>query len=208
MLKRFVEVSNREILNFLGHLFLSHACSDDIVLGNFLADLVRPYEYKNLPASFADGLRLHRLIDEFTDSDVYVKRIIHLFRDKHGKYSPVVTDVVMDYLLHQNWGKYSPIDFTDFCCETYAVLTRNFQFIPVSRAVLVRRMIDRDFLKQYASREGMEFVFSKLAERANFENQFDNVFGEVLTIEKDIDALFNLFFPKIIHKVQEFVKYL
>lgn len=195
-------------MNFLGHLFLSHACSDGIVTGNFLADLVRPHEYKNLPASFSDGLRLHRLIDEFTDSDVYVKRISHLFRDKHGKYSPVVTDVVMDYVLHQNWSKYSSIDFNDFCSETYAVLTRNFQFIPVSRTGLVSKMIDRDFLKQYSSRDGMEFVFSKLAERANFENQFENVFGEILTVEKDIDDLFNLFFPSIIQKVQEFMKYL
>lgn len=195
-------------MNFLGHLFLSHACSDGIITGNFLADLVRPYEFKNFPASYADGLRLHRLIDEFTDADVYAKRITHLFRDKHGKYSPVVTDVVMDYLLHQNWAKYSSIDFTDFCSETYAVLARNFQFIPASRAGLVRKMIDGDFLKQYASREGMELVFSKLAERANFENQFENVFSEILTIEKDIDTLFNLFFPNIVHKVQEFVKYL
>ena len=194
-------------MNFLGHLFLSHTCDDGYVVGNFLADFIKPKDYLLLPSDFAKGLKLHRFIDEFTDNHECVKKISSLFRAKHGKYSSVIADVIMDYFLYLNWELYSSVNFSDFSASTYEVLSRNIEIFPSSCKPLIQRMIDQNFLEQYQSYDGLDFVFTKLSDRANFENKLTEVTIDLKIVENEVNFYFNRFFPDIIYEVENFIRH-
>ncbi|HMP30140.1 MAG TPA: hypothetical protein PKD85_11095, partial [Saprospiraceae bacterium] len=85
-------------MNFLAHLHLS--CSDEYLLvGNYLSDMITLKESENLPEQYFKGVKLHRLIDSFTDNNVIVRGVNSLLQKYVGKYAPVASDVIFDYYL-------------------------------------------------------------------------------------------------------------
>ena len=54
-------------MNFLAHLYLS-GDSDEIKVGNFIADHVKGKRYLSYPEDIQTGILLHRQIDSFTDN--------------------------------------------------------------------------------------------------------------------------------------------
>jgi acyl carrier protein phosphodiesterase len=55
-------------MNFLAHLYLSGKDKSGVLVGNFIADQVKGKQLASFPKNMQRGIRLHRKIDEFTDS--------------------------------------------------------------------------------------------------------------------------------------------
>jgi len=85
-------------MNFLAHLFLSFD-NEDIMIGNFIADMIRNKDVSTFSEGVQKGIALHRKIDSYTDVHPIVKQGTKLMQPYHSKYSPVVIDVFYDYLL-------------------------------------------------------------------------------------------------------------
>jgi len=94
------------LMNFLAHLYLS-CDNEDLMIGNFIADFIRNKEVKDYSPEIQKGIFLHRQIDTYTDLHPMVKKGTHRLQKYHRKYSPVIVDVFYDYLLANNWERYS-----------------------------------------------------------------------------------------------------
>ena len=59
-------------MNFLAHLYLS-GNDENIMIGNFIGDHVKGNNFLKYDESIIFGIKLHRMIDAFTDSHPLVE---------------------------------------------------------------------------------------------------------------------------------------
>jgi acyl carrier protein phosphodiesterase len=79
-------------MNYLAHLYLS-ADRPLLAIGNFIADHVKGSMADQYDGEVRDGIRLHRMIDEFTDSHPIVEKSKARLRPDFRKYAPVIVDL-------------------------------------------------------------------------------------------------------------------
>ena len=60
-------------MNYLAHLYLSSG-NKDLMIGNFIADHVKGNAINNFSDEIISGIKLHRLIDDFTDHHPIVEK--------------------------------------------------------------------------------------------------------------------------------------
>ena len=93
-------------MNFLAHLHLSDGTPPSMV-GGLVAGFVRQPEVERLPAAVQEGIRLHRVIDAFTDRHPIVHGSIARLGGKFGWFSGILIDVYYDHILARDWSRYS-----------------------------------------------------------------------------------------------------
>lgn len=183
-------------MNFLAHFFLSRQ-DESLMMGNFLADYLENRQVGVLPEPIREGVRLHRLIDSFTDNHDMVRQGTNRLRPMHGKYAPVVIDILYDYLLAVNWERYHPLPLPEFTQSVYRVLEKYLSIMPPVLQERTPRMIEADWLLQYGTLEGLEFTFSKVRNRTSNPVQLDGAVQSLIDQFEWLDAEFNAFFPEV-----------
>lgn len=189
-------------MNFLAHIFLSRH-DGERMLGNFLGDLIRPKELPGLAPRVAEGVRLHRAIDSFTDTHPLVRRATHRIMPRHRKYSPVIVDIWYDYLLIGHWHEVSPEEsFPRFRRRAYGLLDDHFHQIPPRLHERIRAMIAADWLRQYSHSAGLAGTFHRLAQRTS---RPELLAGVEQTLDENLPIL-NEEFPLFWSDLTKFVR--
>ncbi len=183
-------------MNYLAHAFLS---TDDPyeMMGNIWGDLLRPKDYPTLHPHLLEGIKRHRFIDTYTDQHAAVSRIIHLIRPFQGKYTPVVTDVLMDYMLSKFWHQFQRRSLEDFCQEKYDQVANHLFLLPESLHPRINRMISHRWLESCKNKERMEQTLKMLSRRASFENRIPEAMKPYDKYEDLMDELFLTFFEEL-----------
>jgi acyl carrier protein phosphodiesterase len=181
------------------------SCNDEnLLMGNFMTDFVNLNGARALPIQFQDGVKLHRIIDSFTDNHRIVAKTNTLFHSVHHKYAPVVTDILFDYCLAKNWEKYDHRSLAEFCEKVYKIVLSNLDLLPSTKHSGIRRMIADDFLVKYTTIEGLDFVFEKMDLRSKYQSNFNLATKSLIDHETELDALFNEFYPDLVTEVARF----
>ena len=187
-------------MNFLAHLFLSFD-DHDIMIGNFIADMIKNKDVITYSQAVQKGITLHRKIDYYTDIHPKVKEGTKLMQPYHRKYSPVVVDVFYDYLLSKNWEKYSTESLEDFAQRTYKILHNRIDDMPPNLKKRLPSMIAHDWLQGYSKKEGLHYTFERMKSRLSKPEQLQNVVDNLMKHEEELNDGFNIFFPEMIEYV-------
>jgi acyl carrier protein phosphodiesterase len=183
-------------MNYLAHAFLS---VDDPyqMMGNIWGDLLRPKDYNSLHPDLLKGLQRHRMIDAYTDHHASVHVILNLLRPYQGKYTPVVADVLMDFMLSKYWPRFSPITLEAFCANQYKVVEEYLYLIPEALHPRINRMVSHRWLESCQNKERIEETLKMLSRRATFENKIPEAMIPYEKNEALIDEMFLLFFGEL-----------
>lgn len=160
-------------MNFLGHIFLTPD-DDELLLGNFIADSVKGNPYNKLPERVADGVKLHRAIDAFTDSHTIVKKGAARFRSSQGRYASVVIDLVYDHVLASNWKQFHDDDLKLFVDDVYQRLELNSQHFPKRVEQFFPYMKTQNWLYNYQFEWGFKKSLEGLDRRSAVDTQMVN----------------------------------
>ncbi|MCA0362812.1 MAG: ACP phosphodiesterase [Bacteroidetes bacterium] len=197
-------------MNYLAHLFLSGK-NDGIIVGNILEDFISGHieHPKNayIPEDIKLGLKMHRMIDTFTDSHAVLKESKALFYPINGKYASIVMDVLYDHFLQKNWENYSSEEFDSFRKRIYESIRYQEDIQPENMKKLVNSMIEHDWLKNYIEIWGLEKAFNNLNKRIN-KPEVDLI-KSLSIFEKNYDFLdlnFKEFFPELLNASRTFLK--
>jgi acyl carrier protein phosphodiesterase len=183
-------------MNYLAHALLSP--EDPLILmGNLWGDLLRPKDYESLEPGIVQGVRRHKAIDAFTDQHQAVDRMIMILRPYQGKYTPVVTDVLMDHILSKFWDQYHPLPLEEFCRLTYQAVDDHLHLIPERLHPRIRRMLGHQWLESCKNRERMEQTLRMLSKRASFENTIPQAMTPYDLNKIQLDSLFVDFFQDV-----------
>jgi acyl carrier protein phosphodiesterase len=172
------------------------------MLGNFIADKLPVQEYRQLPAEIQQGVDLHRRIDKYTDTHPSFKSATEILRLNHGKYAPVVLDILNDYLLAQNWHRFTEITFAQFEERVYISFSEQLHHLSGKAHTHVDTLLKYRYLQAYRLREGMLDVLRRMDLRTTFPSNFQSGLDD---LENDY-ATFNLLFLELMTDLIDHVK--
>ncbi|MFI5218064.1 MAG: ACP phosphodiesterase [Bacteroidia bacterium] len=181
-------------MNFLAHLYLS-GDDENIMIGNFIGDHIRGNNFLNYNEGIIKGIKLHRLIDAFTDSHPLVEAGKKRLRPYFHKYSPVITDVFYDHFLAKNWQLHHQQPLELFVANVYSLLKKNENVLPLKTNHMLTYMIPNNWLVAYSSLEGINKALTGMARRTSFNSGMDkatmHLQKDYLLYEKEFEIFFD-----------------
>ncbi|MGI9531137.1 ACP phosphodiesterase [Lutimonas sp.] len=184
-------------MNYLAHIYLSQD-HEMITIGNFMADHIKGNKYKKFPAELQKGILLHRQIDSFTDTHEIVKISKRRLNDRYGLYRGVVIDIFYDHFLAKNWQDYSEIPLSEYTQNFYAILNKNFDYLPDKIQHMSTYLIRDNWLLSYARLEGIQSVLEGMNRRTKNRGQIDMAIYDLESNYKDFKNDFVLFFDDLV----------
>lgn len=184
-------------MNYLAHLYFTDG-DPAMMIGNFVADMIKNKEYHQMDNAIKRGVELHRRIDSYTDQHPATRRVTAVLRPRHGKYAPVVSDVLFDYILAKHWSTYSDVPLEVFIRKMYRVISSNMDLIPDRIKERVETMISGRFLHKSVSTEGLIYTFDKLDRRTKFRSDFSSAIVDLEVHAPVIDSNFHILFKDLI----------
>lgn len=179
------------------------SCNDpDLTAGNYVADFITNSQLAAFPENIQKGVLLHRAIDSFTDNHPVIQSCNARLRPSQRKYAPVVTDIIMDYMLSLHWAEFHHEPLADFAVGIYTTLEAYFPVFPEKVQVLLPKMIKDDFLLSCSNDVRLQNTLKFLSRRAGFENNIHLSHHDIeLEFHAYKDDFFN-FFPDVIRMVE------
>ncbi len=192
-------------MNYLAHQFLSGS-NKTIRIGNFLGDFMKGKELDDFPATIQQGISLHRIIDEYTDTHPIVERSKKLLHPRQGKYASVLLDVYYDYFLAKNWNLYSSITLEQFAASVYDDFWELKQYFPQNVIDFLPAMREQDWLTNYRSYWGINKALENIRRRAKFSNTIQYALQDLQELESELEKDFLLFFPELQERCDDYLR--
>lgn len=189
-------------MNFLAHLYLSFQ-NKELLIGNFIADAVKGKNYKHYNKGIKHGILLHRQIDSFTDTHATVKTSMHRLNERYKHYDGVIIDIFYDHFLAKNWHTYSAIPLDIYATSVYGLLTKKAEIFPEKIQYILPYMIEYNWLKSYATLEGMERILNGMNKRTQGKSKMNLAIIDLKEHYTSFENDFNLFFPELIFFVKQ-----
>jgi acyl carrier protein phosphodiesterase len=163
-------------MNYLAHAYLSFE-DKDILAGNIISDFVKGKRQFDYPSPIHAGIKLHRLIDDFTDQHAATREAKEFFRPDYRLYSGAFIDVVYDHFLATDETEFTDSSLLAFSAKVYDSLEYNRNWLPARFAAMFPFMRSQNWLFNYRSVWGIERSFNGIARRAAYLNESDTAFG-------------------------------
>jgi len=192
-------------MNYLAHLYLSFN-NEEIMVGNFIADAVKGRQIEAFPDTIRAGIRLHRLIDEFTDTHPVVEVSKSRIRENYRKYSGVVVDMYFDHFLAKNWSDFSTETLHDFTKNAYKTLFGYYVLFPSRMKRILPLMEAGNWLASYVEIENISRALQGMSHRTKFISGIENGGADLKIHYQELDKDFNKFFPELITFSKSFLK--
>ncbi len=191
-------------MNFLAHIYLSGK-DENLMLGNFIADMVKGRQIEKYKPAVVRGIKLHRKIDEFTDSHPYVTRSKDRIREKYRHYSGVVVDMFYDHYLARNWNDYSSEPIEKYVQSAYNVLMKNYIMLPKRAKFILPIMIGSNWLVNYADLKSLQRHMEGLARRTPFKSGMEDAVTDLKLHYSGFKKDFTDFFPELVGFVKGYL---
>jgi len=183
-------------MNFLAHLYLASP-DEELMVGNFIADHVKGRSFARYGPGIAEGITMHRAIDDFSDTHPLVRQSAERLRPRYGRYGSVIVDIFYDHFLASNWPQYSPTPLAAFAEQTYQLLQRNEAMLPENSKRFLGYARQYDILTAYAQVEAIERVMLGMSRRAKFVSGMEYATEELNAFYLEFAAEFAQFFPDL-----------
>jgi hypothetical protein len=183
-------------MNYLAHLYLS-GDNHEIMIGNFIADHVKGRQIELFDSEIVKGIKLHRLIDEFTDSHKVVERSKIRLRSEFSKYAPVIVDVFYDHYLAVKWDQYHHEELTVYASNFYELLNRNNHRLPLRTQQMIEYMIPQNWLLNYKTVAGINKTLTGMSKRTKFESRMDEAAIYLDRYYTEFENEFNEYFEEL-----------
>ena len=188
-------------MNVLAHIYLS-GDSDEIIIGNYIADFIRGKEYLNYPDQIRRGIIIHRHIDAFTDRHPVVHRSKLLFTKKYHKYAGVITDILYDHFLTKTWNLFSRKPIESVSYNFYMAMVNNFEVLPDNVKQMISSFIINDWIESYQTVNGIRKVLKTMSKTTKLPDETRFAIRELKRNYNSLEDDFLEFFPQLIEYVE------
>ena len=184
-------------MNYLAHAYLSFG-QNNVLVGNMISDYVKGKKQYDYSGQIQAGIKLHRAIDDFTDTHLITKEVKSFFVKDYRLYAGAFADVVYDYFLANDRNEFVDDESLKiFSTETYTLLEKEQHHFPEKFLKMFPFMKSQDWLYNYRTNEGMQKSFGGLARRAKYIEETDTAYQIFLENKENIQGYYEIFFPEI-----------
>lgn len=184
------------IVNYLAHAYLSFN-QPDVLVGNLISDFIKGKKQFDYPVNIQTGIRLHRAIDNFTDSHPATKAAADIFRPHYRLYSSAFVDVVYDHFLANDPTAFTGTDLYDFSQEVYSTLDRYVTVFPEAFRRIFPYMKQYNWMYHYRIRDELINPFEGLVRRAAYLTEGRTAFRLFDEHYAELQQHYNVFFPAL-----------
>ena len=142
-----------------------------------ISDFIKGKKQYDYPDNIQKGIRLHRLIDTFTDSHEAVRVAKEIFRPHYRLYSGALVDVVFDHFLATDQGEFTEHALLDFSNQVYQTLDTHHQWMPERFARMFPYMKSQNWLFNYRTNGGTAKSLGGVVHRAAYLTESDTAFS-------------------------------
>ncbi|MDG2125040.1 MAG: ACP phosphodiesterase, partial [Verrucomicrobiales bacterium] len=115
----------------------------------------------------AEGIRLHRAVDRFTDDHPAFKVCKAMLLPERRRFAGITVDIYYDHFLTREWAVFEKeVEVGVFIERCYRVLEENVGILPPLLAGALPRMRGEDWLASYGTVEGVEETLARVARRS------------------------------------------
>ncbi|MEP7236645.1 MAG: ACP phosphodiesterase [Ferruginibacter sp.] len=184
-------------MNYLAHAYLSFN-QPGILVGNMISDYIKGKKQFDYPLPVQKGIRLHRLIDNYTDTHAATQQLKSFFRPQYRLYSGAFGDVVYDHFLANDTNEFtSETELKQFAATTYLMLEPHVELFPPPFKKMFPYMQEYDWLYNYRHRWGIEKSFGGVAKRAAYLTESKIAFDIFNEHYDAMQLCYNAFFPDL-----------
>ncbi len=156
-------------MNFLAHAFLAGDAPAD-QLGGLIGDFVKGPLPAGLPADVAAGVKLHRLIDVFAETEAAFGRSRARVSPPRRRVAGVIVDMVYDHFLALHWSRFHAEPLEAFTSRMYRLMDANAALLPPRLLEILPRMRETDWLGSYRSIDSTALALDRIGVRLSREN--------------------------------------
>jgi len=186
-------------MNFLAHILLS-GDNEIIQIGNFSAEWIKGRLeglVDKYSKDFFTGIKMHRFIDSFTDSDETVQVSVSRQKEYFGRYASIINDVVYDYFLAKNFQKYSNENLDIFCNKFYNSCIKHNNLLPQKVQEVIPHLILSRRLQSYESLQGLHAALKTMSETTSLPPYPEKAIEVVIKNYDAYENEFSFFWNKI-----------
>lgn len=198
-------------MNLLAHGYLSTVPRDHptagLMVGNFLGDFIKgapDHPRHHLQPEVVAGVRLHRIIDAFTDSHPDVALVRDLLHPRCHKYAGVAVDVFFDHFLARQFTALTGLTLAEFIPTYYQTLQQHEANFPEPARRMLSALITHNWLPHYATFDGVDRSLRGIARRTQFPSGLDTAVLDLEQFYEPIGEAFSRFWPQLVAEVARF----
>ena len=183
-------------MNLLAHLHLSDGLSPAAAAGNLLADYMDRVGASPPDADFAEGIRIHRSIDAFTDSHPAIRAARAALVPPFRRVGGVVVDLACDCFLTRDWPRYHSESLRAFVAVRMAEIQRYFRAHASPLRPLVNHIAADKWLLSYGTSDGLKTAFERISHRSPVAAALRGAEMEIERRQATLQAAFDEFYPQ------------
>ena len=188
-------------MHFLAHTYLS-GDSPSLMVGNFIGEIKTITNPSLYEENIRNGITLHKLIDDFTDSHPIVQRSRKRLNPKFSKHADMIVDVFYDHFIAANWNDYSKTPLEKFSVDSYRILLEHQSVLPYKAKCLLPQMIKGNWFVKYKTVGGVHQTIREMDIRStkltNIILASEDLMADYIGFKEDFEE----FFPKLINYVK------
>ena len=190
-------------MNYLAHLYLAED-SPESLIGSIMGDFVKGAIKDRYPLKIKRGIELHRKIDTYTDSHPTTRASRNLYSPARRRFAGIIVDLCYDHFLYRHWSEFTDVALDQFIARSYDILMTHRTAFPARLADMVPVMIREDWLGSYQDLMGVEKALGRLSKRVTNGDRLLGAIEEIKLHYRSLETNFLVFFPDLIHFVQNF----
>ena len=183
-------------MNYLAHFALAGP-ETGLLVGSFLGDYIKGRLENRFSPEIERGIRLHRAIDQYTDSHPVVKSSYERFDPKFRRYAGIITDIAFDHLLAQTWSRYYNEPLESFSARTLEKLLTQKDMLTNTARQSASRMQKHNSLAHYGGLEFLERSLVYLSGRLKHANPLLDAYPHCAEQLPDLQEDLSVFYPEL-----------
>ena len=182
-------------MNLLAHLHLGRDLPPAAAVGNLLADFVKLPDDGSL---YFAGVRLHQVIDGFTDRHELVAQARNLFKPPRRRFAGILVDLAFDYCLVRSWNQFHlESDIETFVHQQFQAAANTDEGIPPEAREELEYICDGGILFTGIDTAGLRRAIIRITHRSPVTAPMLGAEEEIARLEPDLLPLFCAFYPDL-----------
>lgn len=196
-------------MNFLAHCLIPvlaiRGCPPGLIAGGFLGDFVKGGVDNTLPADLADGIRLHRRLDAFSNRLPSIRASCDRFPAELRRFAPVFVDVVADHLLARSWARHHSEPLPRFSARAYDLIGLHEPRLPEAGRLFLQHARRHDLFAAYAATATLHGTLGSVTRRLNRPELAQPAIAAVTAALPELATDFEHYFPELVAHAREWL---
>ena len=187
-------------MNHLAHFHLAWP-EKELLAGALEGDYCKGPLGGDIPESLARGVRLHRLVDAYTDQHPDLAELRRAFPPRLRRYAGRLLDLCFDHYLSLHWHSFAELELPEFYDRVLTTLEKEQRLLGAPSRRAVQRFRQYRVLTRYHDWDMVTASAARVGERLRRANPLHDVDRELNALRPRIEEAFLLFYPQLSRRV-------